>query len=124
MARLPGQVATCRAHFAYLLVADLHGAGWRTPGLGHVPGARAGDHHHSGVTGFAVVRGDRGGAGESLAIRGCARWALEDDVEPPIVRPGHAEAQDLVVGVGATDQHLPTTRQRVGEQASLLMVRR
>jgi len=79
-----------------------------------------------------VIRGDRGSALEGLTIRVGARWALEDDVaarhpvymEPPILRPGYPEAQEVVVGVGATDQDVPPVRQRVGDQASLLMVQR
>ena len=52
-ARLPGQVATRRAHVAYLLVADLHGAGCRAPRLVDVPDACAGDRHHPRSAGFA-----------------------------------------------------------------------
>ena len=115
MARLPGQVATCRADFAHLLVPDLHGAGFRATRLADVPNARAGDWHDARIARFAVVRGDRGSALEGLAIRVGAQWALEDDVaarqpaymEPPIVRLGHSEAQDIVVSVSPTDEDLP-----------------
>jgi Polyketide cyclase / dehydrase and lipid transport len=41
MARIPSQVATRRADVAHLLVADVHGAGFRAPGLADVPGACA-----------------------------------------------------------------------------------
>jgi len=132
VARLPGQVATCRADFAHLLVPDLHGAGFRATRLADVPDARAGDGHDARIARFAVIRGDRGGALEGLTIRVSARRTLEDDVapghptdmQPPILRPGDAETQRIVVGVGATDQDLPPPWQRVGEQAHLLDVRR
>ena len=111
MARLSSHVATRRTDLAHLCMADLHGAGVRTPGLADVPDAGAGDCHHPRSTSFAVVRRDRRSVLEGLAIRVCAGWALEDDVaarhptdmEPPIVRPGHPEAQKIVVGVGPPD---------------------
>src|SRR5438445_10325195 len=80
VARLPGRVATRRAHLKHPFVADLHGAGFRTPGFAHVPDAGAGDCHHPRSTSFAVVRSDRRSALEGLAIRVCAGWALEDNV--------------------------------------------
>src|SRR6266478_177533 len=100
VARLPDQVATRRAHLEHPFVPDLHGAGLRATRLADVAGARAGDGHDTRVAGFAMVRGNRRGAVEGLAIRVGARWPLEDDVapghpahvKPPIMRPGHAEA--------------------------------
>ena len=80
MARLSRQVAARRAHFEHLLVADLHGAGFRAPGLAHVPDACTGDCHHPCRARFAVVRRDRRGAVEGLAVGVGAGWALEDDV--------------------------------------------
>jgi len=130
MARFPGQVATRRAHFEYLLMTDLHGAGFRASGLAHVPDAGARDRHDPRSAGFAVVRRDRLGAMKGLAIRVGAGWALEDDMaarhptnmKPPIVGPGHPEAQRIVVDIGPTDQDLPPTWQRVGHQTDLLGV--
>ncbi len=126
------QVATRWAYLEHPFVPDLHGARFRAPGFGDVPGTRAGDQHHAGVARFAVIRRDRGGALEGLTIRVDAWWALEDnvapwhptDMKPPIVWPGHLEAQRIVVGIGPTDQNLPPPWQRVGEQADLLGVRR
>ncbi|SRR6266446_6758054 len=80
VARLPGQVARGRAHLEHPFVADLHGAGLRAPRLAHVPGARARDRHNPRIARFAVIRGDRRGALEGLAIGVSARWALKDDV--------------------------------------------
>ena len=57
MARLPGQVATRRAHFAHVLVADLPGARWRVPGFTDVPDACARDYDDPRVAGFTVVGG-------------------------------------------------------------------
>jgi hypothetical protein len=96
-------------------VADLHGAGFRAPGLADVPDAGARDRDDPGITRFAMVRRDRRGAVEGLAGGVGAGWALEDNVaawhpthvEPPIVRPGYSEAQIIVVGIGPTDQDLP-----------------
>ena len=128
VARLPDHVARGRAHLEHLFVADLHGAGFRAPGLADVPDAGARDRHHPRRAGFAVVRRDRRGAVEGLTIGVGAGWALEDHVaawhptnmKPPIVGPGHLETQQLVVGIGPTDQDLPPPWQRVGEQAALL----
>src|SRR5712671_1041742 len=105
VARLPSQVATCRAHLEHLFIADVHGAGFCATRLADVPDARAGDGHDARIARFAVVRGDRGSALEGLTIRVGARRTLEDDVaarhpaymEPPIVRTGHPEAQRIVV---------------------------
>jgi hypothetical protein len=132
VARLPGQVATCRADFEHLLVPDLHGAGFRATRLADVPDGCAGDRHDPRGAGFAVIGGNRGGALEGLTIRVSARRTLEDDVapghptdmKPPIVWPGHTEAQVVIVSVRATDQDLPPAWQRVRDQASLLVVRR
>ena len=132
MARLPGRVATRRAHLKHPFVADLHGAGVRVPGLAHVPDACPGDRHHPCIARFAVVRCNRCGALEGLAIRGGAGWALEDHVaaghptnmQPSIVGPGHLEAQSIVVGISLTDQNLPPPWQRGGTQAALLGMRR
>jgi hypothetical protein len=132
VARLPGQVATCRADFEHLLVPDLHGAGFRATRLADVPDARAGDGHDARIARFAVIRGDRGGALEGLTVRVGARRTLENGVapwhpahvEPPILRPGHLETQKIVVGIGPADQDLPPPWQRVGAQAALLGVRR
>src|SRR5262245_50258264 len=115
VARLSSQVATRRAHFEYLLMADLHGARFRAPGLADVPDASAGDRHHPCIPRFAVVRCNRCGTLEGLTIGVGASWALEDDVaawhatnmKPPIVGPGHLEAQIIVVGISLTDQNLP-----------------
>ena len=132
VARLPGEVATCGAHFEHLLVADLHGARLRTPGFADVPNACAGDRDDPCMAGFAVVRGDRRGAVEGLTIGVGAGWALEDNVaawhptamQPPIVGPGYTEGQIIVVGIGPTDQDLPSPWQPIGAQADLLMLRR
>ena len=80
MARLSSQVATRRAHFEYLLMTDLHGAGFRASGLAHVPDAGARDRHDPRSAGFAVVCRDRRGAMKGLAIRVGTGRALEDDV--------------------------------------------
>jgi hypothetical protein len=80
VARLPGQVATRREDLAYLLMAEVYGARLRALELAHVPHAGAGDRHHVHSAGCAVVRRDRRGAVEGLAIGGGAGWALEDDV--------------------------------------------
>jgi len=130
VARLPSPVATRRAHFKHLLVADLHGAGFRASELAHVPDAGAGDRDDPCITRFAVVRRDRRGALEGLVIRICAEWALEDDVAAwpparmalPIVWPGHPEAQRIVVGIRPTNQDLPPTWQCVRDQMDLLGV--
>ena len=128
---LEGQVTRGRTDLEHLFMADVHSAGFRAPGLAHVPDARARNRDDPCVAGFAVVGGNRRGALEELAIGVDAGWTLEDDVaarqpahvEPPIVRPGHAEAQIIVVGIGPTDEDLPPPRQCVGEQADLLSVR-
>src|SRR5262249_4871513 len=99
MTRLSSHVATRRAYLEDLLMADLHGARLRTPGLADVPDAGAGDRHHPCRARFAVVRRDRRSALEGLAVGVGAGWALENDVaawhpthvEPPIVGPGHLE---------------------------------
>src|SRR5437764_15205305 len=111
-------------------MADVHGAGFRAPGLADVPDACTGDRDDPCSAGFAMVRGDRRSALEGLAIRVCTGWALEDDVaawhpthmEPPIVGLGRPEAQIIVVGLSPTDQDLPPTRQCVRDQADLLGV--
>ena len=113
-------------------MADLHGARFRAPGLAHVPDAGAGDRHQSCIARFAVVRRDCRSALEGLAVGIGAGWALEDDVaawhpahvEPPIVGPGYTEGQIIVVGIGPTDQDLPSPWQPIGAQADLLMRRR
>ena len=72
------------------LMADLHGARFRAPGLADVPDAGAGDRHHPRIARFAVVGGDRRGALEGLTIGVGAGWALEDDVaawDPPALEP-------------------------------------
>jgi hypothetical protein len=112
-------------------VADLHGAGFRTPRLADVPGARASNRDNPCMPGFAVVRRDRRSAVEGLAIGVGTGWALEDDVaarhpthmEPPIVRPGHPEAQIIIIGIRPTNQDLPPTRQGVRDQTDLLGLR-
>jgi hypothetical protein len=132
MARLSRQVAARRAHFEHLLVADLHGAGFRAPGLADVPDAGARDCHYPCLARFAVVRRDRRGAVEGLAVGGGTGRALEDnvaaghptDMQPPIVGPGHPEAQKIVVSIGPADQDLPPPWQRGGAQAALLGMRR
>jgi hypothetical protein len=130
VARLPGQVARGRTDFTYLLMADLHGARLRAPGLADVPNARAGDRLYPRIARFAVVRRNRRGAVEGLAGGVGAGWALENDMaawhptdrKPPIVGPGDLEAQMVVVGIRPTDQDLPPTRQGVHTQADLLGV--
>jgi hypothetical protein len=132
VARLPGQVATRRTDLEYSFVADLLGAGFRTPGFAHVPDAGARDRYHPCIARLAVVRRDRRGAVEGLAIRVGTGRALEDDVaaghptarQPPIVGPGHLEAQKIVVSIGPADQDLPPPWQRGGAQAALLGMRR
>jgi hypothetical protein len=131
MARLSSQVAARRADLEHLFMADLHGARFRAPGLAHIPDAGARDRHDPRSAGFAVVRRDRRGAMKGLAIRVGAGWALENDVaaghpahvKPPIVGPGHLEAQKIVVSIGPADQDLPPPWQRGGAQAALLGMR-
>ncbi len=55
MARIPGQVATCRAHLEHPFVPDLHGAGLRATRLADVPDARAGDGHDARIARFALL---------------------------------------------------------------------
>ena len=132
MARLPGRVATRRAHLKHPFVADLHGAGLRAPGLADVPDAGARDRDDSCITRGAMVRRDRRGAVEGLTIGVGAGWALEDHVapwhptamKPPIVGSGHTERQTIIVDIGPTDEDLPPPWQRRGAQADLLGVRR
>src|SRR5205823_6124415 len=108
MARIPGQVATCRAHLEHPFVPVLHGAGFRATRLADVPDARAGDGHDARIARFAVIRGDRRGAVEGLTIGVGAGWALEDHVaawrptamKPPIAGPRDTEGQIIVVGTG------------------------
>ena len=82
MARLPDQVATRRAHFAHVLVADLHGAGVRAPGLADVPDACARDCDAPHVAGCAGV----GGGFASPRVRFCDVFPCHD---------GHTFSMDL-----------------------------
>ena len=114
LARLTGQVATRRAHLEYLRVADLHGAGFRTPRLADVPSACAGDRADPCLARCcSMLRSPRRVGG--LAIGVGTGWALEDDVaawhstnmKPPVIGPGHLETQKLVVGIGPADEDPP-----------------
>ena len=104
-------------------MADLHGAGLRTLGFANVPNAGAGDRDHPHMARFAVVRRNRRGALEGLMIRVGAGWPLEDDVavrQPTHVASlvfRHLDAQRIVVVVGPTSHHRPSTRQEGEESA-------
>jgi len=123
VAWLPGQVARGWPDLEHACVVDLHGAGFRTSGLADIPDAGAGDRHHSFVTRFAVVGGDRRSALEGLAVGVGAGWALENGVaawhpthvEPPIVGPRDTEAQIIVVGIRPADEDLPPPWQRIAD---------
>jgi hypothetical protein len=132
VARLPGQVVTRRAHAEHLLVADLHGAGFRAPGLADVPDADAGDRNDPRSAGFAVIRRDRRGAVEGLTMRVGVCWAMEDDGAPghpayvglPRLWPRHLHGPRLVVDVGPTNQDLPSTQQSGDDRVDGRLMRR
>ena len=60
-------------------------------------------------------------AGRPLEERVTARHPAH--MEPPILRPGDPEGQEVVVGVCAPDQDLPSLLQGVGEDAATAIVR-
>src|SRR5262245_14969754 len=65
---------------------------------------------------------------EGLAIGLLSGWSSEYNMaprgttymEPPIIGSSHRQAQVIVVGIGATDQHSPTTRQQILDQSRMI----
>jgi hypothetical protein len=72
MARLSSHVATRRPDLEHLFMADLHGAGFRAPGLADVPDAGAGDRHHPCLARFA-----------GYAAIAAARWRVSRSGSAP-----------------------------------------
>src|SRR5262245_10661821 len=109
----------CGPHLEYYFLTNLHRTCLHVTRLGDIASSRTGHRHQASAPGFAMIGRNRGCMLERFAIGLLAGWPLEysmaswhtTHMKPPIIGSSHRQAQVIVVGIGATDQHCPTTRQ-------------